>query len=384
MNAWWERAEVAQGMRRIGDCLGSVVDEAIAICKVPAPTFEEAERARFVAQRMQALGLGVPHSDAEGNVICELEGSTDRTIMVTAHLDTVFGRETPLEVRRDGNRLYGPGIGDNSLAVAALLWLGHVLVDLPDRGTLVMAANVGEEGLGDLRGAKELWRAYGSRAHAWVALEGALGSEAVHHGVASRRLRISYRTTGGHSWRDFGRPSAIHAMGDLIALVTQIAVPLEPKTTYNVGVVEGGRSVNTIAPAASILLDMRSEDTETLKDLESRVVELARSRAQRAGVEADIEVMGDRPGGRLPRGHWLLGLVDRAAEKAGLSLKWKSASTDANVPLSHGAPAVTLGIGRGENLHSVEEVLDLAMARQGLQMNFLVLASLLSDGGPGS
>ncbi|MGH2405542.1 MAG: M20/M25/M40 family metallo-hydrolase, partial [bacterium] len=167
------RPEILRGLQRLDAHVSDVIDEAVTICEVPAPPFAESRRAAHVAGRMAALGLGAPRTDAIGNVICELPGAPERpTVALTAHLDTVFGAEVPIGVRREGDRLAGPGIGDNSMALAALLWLGAALADLPDRGTLVLAANVGEEGLGNLRGAKALWEQFGEHADAWVILEG--------------------------------------------------------------------------------------------------------------------------------------------------------------------------------------------------------------------
>lgn len=371
-------ADVQRGLQALEANLPRVLDDAVAICEVPAPTFQERRRAEHVARRMRELGLGAPRIDAMSNVVCELPGAPEQpAVVVLAHIDTVFEPDTPIAVRRDGDRLYGPGIGDNSMAVAAMLWLGHALQGLPGRGTLVLAGNVGEEGLGDLCGAKAVYEQYKGRAQAWVALEGAMSGEAVNLGIPSRRLQIVYRGPGGHSWRDFGRPSAIHALGRLVDQIGQVHVPASPKTTFNVGTIAGGRSVNTIAPDASLLLDMRSEDGAALAALERQVRALVDAVADAAGVKAGVEVVGDRPGGRLEAGHWLAGLVEEAAAAAGARFRWKSASTDGNVPLSHGAPAVTLGVGKGENLHSVDEVLDVSVALQGLKTDYLVLAALL-------
>lgn len=223
------RAEVKYTLAWLASHVVDVIDDAVAICAIPAPPFHEARRARHVADRMAALGLGAPTADSEGDIICELPGDPALpTVLLMAHLDTVFGPEVPIAVSRDGNRLQGPGIGDNSMGLAALLWVGAALRDLPERGPLVLAANVGEEGLGNLRGAKALWAQFGNRANAWLVLEGGMFNRAVSVGVASRRLAIRYRSGGGHSWSHFGRPSAIHALGRLIDQIAQIQVTPEP------------------------------------------------------------------------------------------------------------------------------------------------------------
>src|SRR5688572_5875487 len=184
MSTMFSNVDVQRGLARLARHLNKVVEEGIAICEVPAPTFHEGPRGEFVGRRMEALGLSKPRTDAEGNVICEMPGDPARgTVVVMAHIDTVFGFETPIKVRREGDRLFGPGIGDNSMAVAAMLWLGEALRDLPNRGALVLVANTGEEGLGNLRGAKAAWDQYHDRAAAWIALEGAMSAEVVNLGI---------------------------------------------------------------------------------------------------------------------------------------------------------------------------------------------------------
>jgi tripeptide aminopeptidase len=370
--------DISHLWRALEASVADVIDEAVAICEVPAPPFQEARRAEHVARRMQALDLQPTRMDAEGDVICELPGTPGRpAVVLMAHLDTVFGPETPITVRRDGHLLHGPGIGDNSMALAAMLWLGRTLKDLPGRGTLVLAANVGEEGLGNLRGAKAVWEQFGSRADAWVILEGGIFNRPASAGVSSRRLSVSYRTEGGHSWSDFGRPSAIHALGRLIDQIAQIKVPTDPKTTYNVGVIQGGRTVNTIAPEATLILDLRSEDPEALAALERAARGLVTAVAEASDVTPAVEVVGDRTGGRLSPGHRLITLVDEAAAVVGIPATWRASSTDANVPLSHGAAAVCIGIAKGEDAHTTDEVLDISVLPQGLRQTYLVLVALL-------
>lgn len=378
VGALLESPELVRHLAALEAHVADVVEDAIKICEVPAPPFGEEARAAYVAARMGALGLPAPHRDAVGNVICELPGVPDAPVVVlSAHLDTVFGPEVQIRVRREGPRLAAPGIGDNSLAVAALLWLGRVLADVPGRGTLVLAANVGEEGLGNLRGMRALWDRYGAQAAAWIVLEGAMFNQPSCTGICVRRLEVTYRAAGGHSWSDFGHPSAVHALGRLIDQIAQVRVPSSPRTTYNVGVVRGGRTVNTIAPEASLLLDMRSEAPEALDDLDRVVRGLVASIAAAAGVTHEVTVVSDRPGGRLPSDHPLVRLVEEAAAAVGVPPEWKSASTDANVPLSHGAPAVCLGLARGEHLHSEHETLDVTPLPRGLRQAFLVAAALL-------
>ncbi len=372
--------ELKAGLEALTLAVSAVVEDAIAICEVPAPTFHEAERAAFVRRRGAALGLGDGALDDVGNVIWELPGDPSRaTVVLTAHLDTVFGPEVRPQVTRRGPVLTAPGIGDNSLGVAAMLHLAATVQrQLTPRGTLVAAANVGEEGLGNLRGMRALWDHYGTRAGGWVVLEGGTFNDVEVAGVASRRYQITVTAAGGHSWRDFGQPSAIHALARLITAFETLPVPTDPRTTYNVGVIEGGTTVNTIAGQASCLLDLRSEGAAALARIDGSVNALARETAAATGTAIRLEVVGDRAGGRLPADHWVVRLVNAAATDAGIPVQWKTGSTDANVPLSHGAPAVCLGIGRAHEFHTLAEEVDTSSAPSALGLIYRVLAAMLA------
>ncbi len=381
MKTLMTRPDVQEGLRQLEEAVEQVLQEAIRICEIPAPTFAEAERGKYVAQRMQMLGLQEVTTDTVGNVRGILPGSPALpTILVMAHLDTVFGAEIPIRVRRDETYIYGPGIADNSLAIAAMLQIAHTMQHLvaQERGTVIFVANVGEEGLGDLRGAKHLWQTDGDRVDVWVALEGGMFGEAEVQGVGSRRLKISYHTESGHSWGNFGIPSAIHALGKLIYHITSLQVPSTPKTTFNVGLISGGISVNTIAPEAEMVLDMRSESAKALHDLENQVRDHIAAVAREERVEAKIMVVGDRPAGALPTDHWLVRLAEEAAKALNFSLTWKTGSTDINYALGQGKPAICLGISRGHKIHNVEEHVEIAPALLGLKHSFLVLTGLAS------
>jgi di/tripeptidase len=370
----------AAGLAAVQQVVTAVTDDAAAICEVPAPTFHEAARAAFVRSRGAALGLGAGVVDDVGNVIWELPGDPGRaTIVMTAHLDTVFDAGIHPRVERRGPVLVAPGIGDNSLGVAAVLHLARVAAQhARSRGTLIAAANVGEEGLGNLRGMRALWDRYGAQAGGWVVLEGGAFGEAEVAAVASRRYRITVTAGGGHSWRDFGQPSAIHALARLVAACADLAVPADPRTTYNVGVIDGGMSINTIAAQASCLLDLRSESPDALAALDDRVQALAHATAAATGTAVRRELIGDRAGGRLPTDHWVVRLVNAAAASSGAPVEWTTGSTDANVPLSHGAPAVCLGVGRGRGIHTLAEEVDTAMTPVALSLVYRVLAAMLA------
>ncbi|KAF0106407.1 MAG: peptidase M20 [Anaerolineaceae bacterium] len=355
------------------DLTSRLLDLAVAIQQIPAPTFHEAERAEFVRARFAAEGLQDVEIDSVGNVCARLpalrpSSTVHRPLVVSAHLDTVFPIGTDLKIFREPGRISGAGIGDNSLGVAGLFGLVWALrertVNLP--ADLWLVANVCEEGLGDLRGMKALVERFGSQARAFVVLEGmALGS-VYHRGLGVRRYRVSVRTGGGHAWIDYGQPSAVHELTALAAKITALKVPAEPRTTLNVGIISGGTSVNTIAAEARLELDLRSEGPETLEEM-ARQVEALAAAARREGVEISAEVVGRRPAGELPASHPLVKLAQDCLRSVGIEPRLHIGSTDANHPLSLGLPAVTVGLTTGRGAHTVHEYINTAPLEKGVE-----------------
>ncbi len=361
--------------------LAETIEDIVSICEIPAPTFRERRRAMELARRLNALGLSDVHLDGVGNVIgrypLRASGSRNGALVVSAHLDTVFPDETPIKVRRTGDRLEGPGVGDNSTSLAVLV---RVVAALLAAGwespvDLVVLANVGEEGLGDLRGMKGFFDGYAAEnrlnVRGCLVLDGPLGNLS-NRGIGSRRLDVTFTGPGGHSWKDFGTPSAIHALGRAIAVVADLTVPRRPKTTYNVGLVRGGTSVNTIAAEAGMVVDLRSEQEEALDRLEARV-RRAVSAAAGEGTGVRIEVVGDRPIGAIPDQHPLVQAARDAARGLGLALRCGSSSTDANVPLSRGIPACALGVYRGGGAHTRQEYVLTGSLPDGMKLALLTL-----------
>jgi len=315
---------------------------------------------------------------------------SDELLVISAHLDTVFPDETGIRVRREGDRLYAPGIGDNSSGVAALIFLAQGLWEAGwrPRCDVVFLANTGEEGLGNLRGMRYFYqRGLGAQrpVPAALVLDGRLGMVGTQ-AVGSRRLSVTYTGPGGHSWADFGRPSAVHALGRAIAAVAALEVPAEPKTTFNVGTVSGGTAVNAIAQRANMVVDLRSVDGEALKELEQAVRQAIETAAlQEPGIRVHVEVVGERPAGRLDPQHPLLGVVEAAAGQLGMKLQAIAASTDANIPRSMGLPAVALGIRTGGGIHTYGEFVDIPSLWVGLRLALLALLGAetwLADAGP--
>ncbi len=363
------------------DSLEQVLDETLHLCQIPAPTFAEATRAAYVAERMRALGLADVHTDSLHNVTGILGAAGHGpTTLVVAHLDTVFPRATLLETRRTPQRLYGPGIGDNCVALAAMLQVATALsrlhADLP--GRVIFAASVGEEGLGNLCGIRALLETWQGQVDSVIAVEGHGIDEVRTIAIGSTRLEVTFTGPGGHSWGAFGTPSAIHALGSAIHHLTRIPVPDTPKTTFNVGIVEGGGSVNTIAPRATMLVDLRSVDPDQLTQLEHRVAEVLEGVQRETQVEVQSRVVGRRPAAALAMEHPLCRGITAIRHMLHLRpASGSAASTDANLPLSLGIPAVCLGITRGAMAHTVQEYIDIPPVDSGLKQLLLTILHAL-------
>lgn len=352
------------------------------VCETPAPTDQEEARARLVRDLVAEAGLEA-RRDAAGNVLVEPPGGRGARVALVAHLDTVFGADVDVTVREgDDGRWSAPGIGDNAASVAVLLHLASEIGRgrVPDRPRLLLAFTVGEEGLGDLRGARRLVEGEGDELDAFVAIDGHLGS-VVDAAVGSRRARIELRAAGGHAWGDYPSPSAVHALGDAVHALTRIPVPEAPRSSLNVGQVQGGTAINAIASGAWATIDVRSVDADTLTRLADEAEKRIRSVARRHRVDLRIERVGERPAGRSDDGR-----LARAAEAAlrahGIQPRRGASSTDANVAMAAGLPALCVGVYRGGSAHRLEEWLD----PDSLETGAAVLRALLArwaDAPPG-
>jgi acetylornithine deacetylase/succinyl-diaminopimelate desuccinylase-like protein len=282
-------------------------------------------------------------------------------------MDTVFPLETDLRVEWGIELIHGPGLGDNSLGVASLFGLLWSLKErtTPLRGDVWLVANVAEEGLGDLRGMKAVVDRFGADVHAYLVVEGLALGHVYHRAVGVKRYRVTARTGGGHSWSDYGHPSAVHELAKLVVALTSLTLPAHPRTTMNVGKISGGTSVNVIASEAALDLDLRSEGPEALAELVSAVERLFQQ-ANRPGVNIEAKVIGQRPAGEISARHPLVMLAKDCLREQGLDAGLISGSTDANVPLSKGYPAIVLGITTGGSAHTVHEYINTAPISQGL------------------
>lgn len=328
------------------------------VTETPAPPFGEAARAALVEEGLRKAGLR-PERDATGNVLAELPGERASRVALVAHLDTIFPEGTDVTVQDAGDGCWrAPGIGDNSASVALLLHLAFDLAASDGSGVphVLLAFTVGEEGEGDLRGARGLVAERGDRMDAFVAVDGHLGA-VVDAAVGSLRYRAALRGPGGHSWGDYPSPSAVHALGDAVHALQRLPLPEAPRSSVNVGQVEGGTGINAIAEEAWLTLDVRSLHDEVLEGLgreaERRLDEVAR----RHRVELDLRRVGSRPAGRSDDGRLRDAAVAALAE-AGVEAHVMASSTDASAAVAAGVPAICFGVYRGGNAHRLSEWLD--------------------------
>ena len=347
-----------------------LIELAIQIQQIPAPTFAEGPRAEFVRGLFQKENLKDVSMDSFGNVYARLPGRQKKAkpLIVSAHLDTVFPASVNLQVKREKGKIIAPGIGDNSLGVAALF---GILWSLCERKTELthdvwFVANVGEEGLGDLRGMRGVVERFGSQVVGYLVLEGLALGHVYHRAVGVRRYRIMVKTAGGHSWADYGQPSAVHELAELVTQLTAIRLPREPRTTMNVGIFRGGTGVNVLASEARCELDLRSEEPKALSKLVHQVEKLLKD-ADREGVRIMAEIIGERPAGEIPANHPLVDLAVRCVCEQGLEAALTIGSTDANIPLSFDIPAVVMGISTGGGAHTTHEYVDLEPVSKGIE-----------------
>lgn len=358
----------------------AVIEEAVTIQQIPAPTFDEHERSDYTARRFERMGLTDVHVDGLGNVTAwtpNAQGScAGQAVMVSAHLDTVFPMETPLTERRTHTRIYGPGIGDNSLGLAALLNLAQQLKPDLLPHPVVWVATVGEEGLGDLRGMRKAVEDLGERIGAAIILEGIGLGKVYNAGLGVRRLKISVEGPGGHSWLHPERPSAVHQVLRVGAAILE-GVPLSkrPRTTLNIGLVEGGTSINTRAARASIAIDMRATTPQALTSLEERVRDVLEANRAPRGMKMTVEVVGDRPSAHLSDDHPLVQAAQATLEHVGYRPSTPEVgSTDANIPLAAGIPSVCIGITVGGDAHTTNEYILTEPVAAGMrQLSLLTL-----------
>ena len=358
-----------------------------SLSAIPAPTGSEAERGRQVAGVMTRTGLRDIATDHVGNVTGWLGPHGSPALVIAAHLDTVFGPEVDVSVRRAGSRLTGPGITDNARGLAGMLTLGRIIVAHGWRTAtpIALVATVGEEGAGNLKGIKHVFRDGGLAAHAVLVLDGAGDDRIVHAALGSRRFRVTYRGPGGHSWAAYGAPNPAHAAGALTHAIGAWPRGRTPPTACSVVGLSGGTGLNCIPDEAGVEIDLRSEDPAALANAEAEVRERARNACVlengrrtpgTAPLEFSIDVIGDRPSGRTSEDDPLVAAGIAATRAIGREPTLAAASTDANIPISLGVPAIALGAGgRAGETHRTSEWFENADGVRGLYRALLVIAA---------
>ena len=364
------------------------IEDEIRICEIPAPPFHEAERGHELQRLFTSLGLKDVRMDQAGNVIGVRPGASPHPNLVfSAHQDTVFPEGTNVHVTREGSVLKGPGIGDDCRGLAVMLStiqaLNEAHVETP--GTITFVADVGEEGLGDLRGVKNLfYESLKGQIDKFISVDGT-GLGIVNIGVGSMRYRVTFKGPGGHSYGAFGMANPIHAMGRAIAKIADFEVPINPKTTFNVGRVGGGTSINAIPFEAWMEVDMRSADVASLNALDKRfnaairaaVDEENRRWNDRGKVSVSPELVGVRPAGQTPPDSPIVKTALAVSHALGIEEALHEGSTDSNVPMNMNLPAITIsGGGKGTGAHSLGETFDTAGSWQGTQRAILLAIAL--------
>jgi tripeptide aminopeptidase len=385
-------ARVAHVLEFLKANASATTEEKIRITEIAAPPFHEGARAAYMKKLLTMAGLRVD-MDATGNVIGEFAGTSPDIVMLTAHMDTVFPAGTTVNVKREGNRLLAPGISDNGTGLAAIAVIARAFHEMKIRtkNTILFVADVGEEGEGNLRGMRALVDAYKKHLKYVIAIDGSATEYITTAALASRRVEITLSGPGGHSWSDFGVPNPIHALGRGIARFVSARVPESPRTSFNVGEIEGGSSVNSIPSRAQMKVDLRSESEAELAKLESFLREsiqsgldeemsAARDRGMAGNaslLELKINVLGVRPAGELPENSPLLAAVLAADTRLGNRSRRERSSTDANIPLSVGIPAISLGAGgRSGGAHTLEEWYEPTNRELGLQRLALTVLAI--------
>jgi tripeptide aminopeptidase len=386
----------ARGLQWIDRSAAWMTDQQIRLTEIPAPEFDEARRGDALKELFAVSGFQV-RTDKAGNVIAERPGSdTKSVILLAAHLDTVFPAGTDVRVKRNGDRLLAPGIADNGVGLASLAGLARAFAESRVRTTktIVLVGDVGEEGEGNLRGMRLLVEDYGKRLSAVIAVDGPSTEHIATQGIASRRFEISITGPGGHSWSDFGDPNPITAMSRGVVKFSAVGVPDDPRSSFNFGTIEGGTSVNSIPSSVKVKVDLRSEDEAELDRLEAALrdamaagakEEMSASRDEnddssgisQHALHVEIHSIGARPAGKLPDDSPLLATIRNVDRYLGNRSRLERSSTDANIPLSMGIPAVALGGGgRGGSSHTLDEWYDPLGRELGLKRLFLTVVSL--------
>lgn len=389
------RPHVARALRFFETHAEAIIEEQIRICSIPASPFGEQERAEYLSRKFSELGLTEVEIDEEGNCLGLLAGSSrSPLIVVSAHLDTVFSKDTNFAVVRRANKLFAPGIADDGCGLVALLALAEAIQkeQIPLEGSILFVGTVGEEGEGNLRGVRHLFTKgrWAKDVDAFLSFDGPGVDRITNRALGSHRYRVEVGGPGGHSWGDFGLPNPVHAIGRAISRLASYPAPKDPRTTFNVGRIEGGRSVNAIPSEVAMEVDLRSAAEAELQRLDAffrRVVreavdeENAKRRAGDPLLKLKVDLIGERPTGHTPADSPLVELAIEATKLLGVEPRLDQSSTDSNLPISLGIPAITLGAGgTSGSSHSLDEWYDPRGRDLGLKRGLLVILGLVGHG----
>jgi acetylornithine deacetylase/succinyl-diaminopimelate desuccinylase-like protein len=379
---------VRSALEAIRNSEAAIIDEQIRLCEIPAPPFKETARATAYADALRAAGLKNVRLDKAGNVLGERPGRAARPhLVISAHLDTVFPEGTDVKVSRDGRFLRGPGISDDCRGLAVLVAAARAMerAGIETSGSITFVGTVGEEGLGDLRGVKALFaETLKGRIDRFVSIDGS-GHGITHVAVGSQRYRVTYRGPGGHSYDNFGQANPAHALGRAIALISELQVPAQPRTTFSVGRVGGGTSVNALPAEAWMEIDLRSSDPAALSAVDRQVQEIVQraltlenQRWRQSGrLTVAVERIGERPAGRTDGASPIVQTALAVSKVLGISAGLDEGSTDANVAINLGIPAITTGAGGSSSgTHSLDEVFDTTDSWRGSQRVLLLTIAL--------
>ena len=384
--------DLQRAFQFIDSHLEEITEEQIRISSIPAPPFGEKERADYLRQRFIELGLPNAKLDEEGNCVALRKGrSAAPLLVVSAHLDTVFPAGTDVTVRREGGKLLAPGISDDGCGLAALIALANALeaTQIGTEGSLLFVGTVGEEGEGDLRGVKYLLTRgeWANRIDGFLSFDGAGIDRITNRALGSRRYRVRLRGPGGHSWGDFGVANPVHALGRAISKLASYPAPKEPRTTFNVGRIEGGSSINAIPEEATMDVDLRSSGRQELIKIDAFFRRVLREAAEDENstrpqgsrpLELNVVLIGERPSGETPADGPLVKLAWEATEALGSAPRLEQASTDSNIPISLKIPAITLGAGgTGSNSHTLDEWYDPRGRDAGLKRALVVILGMV-------
>ena len=384
--------EVARAFRYFETNAEAITDEHIRICSIPASPFGERERAQYFSEKFSSLGLSEVEIDDEGNCLGLSKGASQSPLMVvSAHLDTVFSSDTDFTVHRRENRLLAPGIADDGCGLAALIALAKVIETerIRTEGSILFVGTVGEEGEGNLRGVRYLFTRgrWAKKVDAFLSFDGPGVDRITNRALGSRRYRVELAGLGGHSWGDFGMPNPVHALGRAVSRLAAYPAPKEPRTTFNVGRIEGGTSINSIPRKATMEVDLRSASETELRRLDAffrRAMrdavdeENAKRRAGDQELKLTSDLIGERPTGETASDSPLVELAIESTKVLGFEPRLDQSSTDSNLPISLGIPAITLGAGGASGFsHTLDEWYEPRDRDKGLKRGLLVILGIV-------